>query len=93
MKFAFNCGAKNEKLPMGIIEITVSTLVLLAKMNNYIASVSRDSLIFVLDQVISSLLDNRLAEPAAKLTTKSINKVKNCLDTSDLHRLFWRPTS
>lgn len=66
---------------MGIIDITVSTLVLLAKMNNYIASVSRDSLIFVLDQVISSLLDNRLAEPAAKLTTKSINKVKNFLDT------------
>ena len=83
MKFAFNRGAENEKLPMAIIEMTVSTFVLLAKMNNYIASISGDLLIFVLDQVISSLLDHRLAEPSAKITTKSINKVRNCLETSN----------
>eukprot|EP00804_Cyclotella_cryptica_P000003 CCRYP_013696-RA/>CCRYP_013696-RA protein AED:0.01 eAED:0.01 QI:1339/1/1/1/1/1/5/219/1350 len=79
-------GRDGEFLPIDLIGITVSALAGLTKMQRYIASISRETLVFVLGTIVNSLFDSRL-DVAAKSNAdngllKMINKLALRLATA-----------
>lgn len=91
MKLAFKSPSY---LPLAIIDSAKTALTLLARMNQ-LSSMSEESLAVLLDQILDSLLDERLSEPSASSTMKAINKVtpfllpKIILLTLYSHMIFW----
>ena len=75
MKLAF---MSPSDLPLAIIDSTKTALTLLARMTQ-LSSMSEQTLTFLLNQILDSLLDERLSSPSASSTMKAINKVTTCL--------------
>lgn len=75
MKLAF---MSPSDLPLAIIDSTKTALTLLARMTQ-LSFMSEQTLTVLLNQILDSLLDERLSNPSASSTMKAINKVTTCL--------------
>ena len=66
----------SDELPFALVDSTISALTYLARMK-HISSIPTESLTFVLNHVLDSLLDQRVSQSSASVTMKANNKVKN----------------
>ena len=62
-------------MPFALVDSAISAMTYLAKMTQ-ISSIPTESLTFVLNHVLDSLLDQRVSQPSASVTMKANNKVR-----------------
>lgn len=72
LKFAFNYP---DILPVNLIDSSVTLMRILAQLGQRLESVTQGTLASTLDNIINSLLDDRLAAASAQTTMKAVNKL------------------
>jgi hypothetical protein len=70
--FAFSYS---ESLPIHLIDLIISALGLLARMK-HLPSITVETVVFTLDKIIDSMLDERLSPASPTATLKLLNKVR-----------------
>jgi hypothetical protein len=86
LSFAFSRDGENAALPFPLIELTVATLTGFLRLTKFTPSITQDSQMSLLREVVNALLDSRLNAAAVALRgvdgkkqadalVKAINKV------------------